>query len=51
MLDLENQTENFVLRTKDKDSSCKCSREHDKINYMNINPGSLIEIVGSEDNE
>lgn len=51
MLDLEHQTENIALRTRDEVTSYKCSREHDKINYMKINPGSLVEIVAREDNE
>lgn len=51
MSDLEYQTESFALRTRDEATSYKCSREHDKINYPTINPGSLIEIVAREDNE
>lgn len=51
MLDLENQTESFTLKTVDEASSCECTKEHDKINDMKIKPGSLMEIVGREENE
>lgn len=45
MSDLENQTENFALRTRMKPPVTSAQGN------PTINPGSLIEIVAREDNE